>query len=158
MVGAVTALDLASKWAAFFLLDPGERREIVPCLLWFVPSCNPGGAFSLGQSLPYGNLLLLAFAPALVGILVWLMARHPQYRSAPRWAFALVISGAAGNAVDRACFGFVRDFIQIPYWPVFNVADIAITAGAVALFAWGLFAADPEPAAAPPDGSQNPGK
>ena len=57
-------------------------------------------------------------------LLVWL---------APRCSFplALIIAGSLGNLIDRLRFGFVWDFVTVPHYPTFNVADIAIAGGAV---------------------------
>lgn len=61
-----------------------------------------------------------------------------------RLGLALVLAGAAGNLIDRIRLGYVVDFLQIPYWPVFNVADMALVVGMTLL--WWTFTLAPEPA------------
>lgn len=83
-------------------------------------------------------LVILALAVAL-WLVVWL-ARHPVSGEATsKLALALIIGGALGNAVDRMAYGHVTDFIQLHWrgwaWPTFNLADVAISLGAILLVA-----------------------
>ena len=55
-----------------------------------------------------------------------------------RLALGLVLGGTVGNLIDRLCFGYVTDFIDVGIWPAFNVADSAITVG-VLIFVYSLF-------------------
>jgi signal peptidase II len=64
-------------------------------------------------------------------ILAWWRRRRAS--TVEQTAYALIVAGAFGNALDRAFRGYVVDFIEIRHWPVFNVADVAIVAGAVLL-------------------------
>lgn len=79
-------------------------------------------------------VLTLAIAIALV---IWLVRLSPAGEVAAKMALGLIIGGAAGNAADRISFGHVTDFIQLHWqswaWPTFNLADMAITFGAVML-------------------------
>jgi len=96
---------------------------------------NPGIAFNLERVLPAevrrplvvaGGSLLFALV-----LLVWSRRRAaPQLEHA---AFAVLAGGALGNVIDRWARGFVIDFIHVRYWPVFNVADVAIVAGVLLL-------------------------
>ena len=103
---------------------------------------NPGGVFGI---FPGGGQLFTLFsilALGLIGVLMWRwLAREPRPTVAA--ALAAVLAGAVGNLIDRLALGAVRDFIHIsvgPYsWPTFNVADIFITVGALAMAGLMLF-------------------
>jgi len=93
---------------------------------------NPGAAFSLGESFTY------VFAALAVLVLVFIVGRLVPRLGHPGWAVALglLCAGVGGNLVDRIfrepglLHGHVVDFLQIPYWPIFNLADMCITAAA----------------------------
>jgi signal peptidase II len=93
---------------------------------------NSGAAFSI---LPSANWLFLAVAVLVVVAIFWrrrLLAREPWWVQV---GVGLLLGGAVANAVDRVTQGYVVDFIQLPHWPVFNVADSGITVGVVILVA-----------------------
>lgn len=95
---------------------------------------NPDVAFSLLGRLgvPHGPGFLVALAllvtVALAGVW-WARARRGEATSTDHVGFALVLAGAAGNALDRAVRGHVVDFLQVGPWPVFNVADVVVVVG-----------------------------
>jgi signal peptidase II len=60
---------------------------------------------------------------------IFLLVRHARINAGVLFAVALVMAGAAGNLLDRVLRGHVVDFLRVPHWPVFNVADIAICVG-----------------------------
>ncbi len=123
---AVVALDQASKAVVSASLDTGERTG---SLLGFriAHTENPGVAFGfLGGG---GAPLVAITAIALGFVLVWFW-RDPS-RPGLWLAAGLVAGGAIGNLIDRVRIGAVTDFIDPPLWPTFNVADIAITCGAL---------------------------
>ncbi len=78
-------------------------------------------------------LLLVGGALAVVALLVVLVRRRGP--TLTRAAFGLIAAGAIGNYLDRLCRGYVVDFIRVPHWPTFNVADIYVTLG-IALLLW----------------------
>lgn len=138
VAAAVVALDQAAKAAIIAAIDPGERVEALP-FLDLVRVLNEGVAFGFldGQG---PTLVLAVTSAALVLVLLW-FARDP----ARPWgwlAIGLLAGGALGNLIDRVARDGVVDFIDLPAWPSFNVADIAITLGAVLL----VLAAFAEPA------------
>ncbi|RNL86459.1 signal peptidase II [Halostreptopolyspora alba] len=128
----VLAVDLVTKQLALSRLIPGESVDVVGGLLRFTLVFNSGAAFSIGSGVPW---LFFLIAIGVVGYII-VMAR--KLRSVG-WAFALglILGGACGNLVDRAVrppaplHGEVVDWIQVPYWPVFNVADSAIVIGGI---------------------------
>ncbi|MGA8206563.1 MAG: signal peptidase II [Candidatus Dormiibacterota bacterium] len=91
---------------------------------------NNGAAFSL---LPSANWLFLVVAVLVVAAILW---RWRLLTLEPWWVqvgVGLLLGGAIANAVDRVTQGYVVDFIQLPHWPVFNVADSGISIGVAIL-------------------------
>ena len=132
-LAAATAygIDQATKAWALDALADGRPREVIGSFLRFQLTHNPGAAFSLGTN---STIFITAIAVAVV-IAVLFTAR--KLRSTG-WAlaFGLIVGGAVGNLTDRFLRppgggkGYVVDFLQLPNWPIFNVADIAICAAA----------------------------
>lgn len=97
-------------------------------LFWFVK--NTGAAFGILQG--YNFVFILVSFAALAGF-VWYWLKDDKNRL----AVSLIISGIIGNLIDRIFFGYVRDFIDLRVWPVFNVADSLMVVG-VGIFIWGM--------------------
>jgi signal peptidase II len=132
---AVLAVDQLTKWWAVEALDGGRAIHLVGSLHLRL-AINYGSAFSLAQG---RGALISLLALVIVAVLV----RSGRYATRPSSAVAigLVVGGALGNLVDRAfregdgfLGGGVVDFIDLEWWPVFNVADSAIVVGAILLF------------------------
>ena len=121
------------------IFDPPRRIEIL-AILNLVPVWNRGMSFGMlansGSLVPIG-LTGLAFA-----VSVWLFWMVPRLHRVQRLAAVFIAGGAIGNALDRLRFGKVVDFIDLHYaglhWPAFNLADAAITTGAV-LWGYSIF-------------------
>jgi signal peptidase II len=104
--------------------------------LWLNHRRNPGIAFSFFNDLPAGVRIPFLAGAALLGIFVAGRILLGARDASLRVAAGLVIAGALGNLGDRLWNGAVTDFIQLRYFPfIFNVADVAITVGAVVLLA-----------------------
>ncbi|MGH8875712.1 MAG: signal peptidase II, partial [Acidimicrobiia bacterium] len=130
VAAALTLADVLTKrWAAANLV--GAERVVIPRLLWFTYTENPGAAFSLFERA--GPFLGLA---AIVAVGVVASALNAPRRRLEGWALGLILGGALGNLVDRLfrgeglLDGKVIDWIRIPNWPTFNLADSGITVGA----------------------------
>ncbi len=114
---------------------PRGGIEVVPGFFRLVYAQNPGVAFSGFVSLPdaYRAPLLSLLAAVMIAFLVRLMLRAPKGALMMRAGYALVLAGAVGNLIDRVRQGYVVDFIlwhvRDYYWPVFNIADVAIFIG-----------------------------
>jgi signal peptidase II len=98
---------------------------------------NTGAAFSfLASAAGWQRWFFVALGLAATVFIVWMLRRHGSQRLFG-WALALILGGALGNVIDRLLHGYVIDFIQVhyrnAYFPAFNVADSAITVGAVLL-------------------------
>ncbi|MGH3363058.1 MAG: signal peptidase II [Nocardioides sp.] len=130
VAAAAYAVDVGSKVLAVQHLADGDR-EVVGT--WFVLHLtrNPGAAFSTGIEF---TVVLSVLAMVAVGVVVWLGRRVGTTGWA--WAMGLLLGGVAGNLTDRLfrepgpMRGHVVDFLMVPNWPVFNVADICINVAA----------------------------
>ena len=132
------ALDQATKaWVESASFAP---RELVPGWLGLVRAHNTGIAFSLLADVPTSALVVIALGVAGFLVRAWWKAEN----ALEQWAIAAILAGAAGNLLDRLRLGYVVDFIDAHWgphhWPAFNLADTAITLGAVALVLQGLLA------------------
>src|SRR3982751_1682435 len=125
---AVIALDQASKALVRDQIPRGDERDLA-FGAHLVHVENDGVAFGrLGGN---GGLVALVVGAALLGLIVY-FARHR--RTPLIWLpTGLLLGGALGNILDRFGDGSVTDFVKLPHWPAFNVADIAVTAGVVLL-------------------------
>ncbi|MEQ8814387.1 MAG: signal peptidase II [Thalassobaculum sp.] len=132
LAALTVALDRVTKvWALDALFDPPARITVLE-VLNLVPVWNRGVSFGLLSSdSPWGPWLLGGFALAVAGALViWLLRADNRILGS---GLGLVIGGAVGNAIDRALYGAVVDFVDAHWgdlhWPAFNIADAAITLG-----------------------------
>lgn len=143
---AVFLLDQASKWWAEGALAT-DKIPVWPGFFDLELVYNVGAAFGLFGALPAGwrEGLLIVVAMGASGLFVY-MLRHTHHRWAAV-AIGLVLGGAVGNLLDRLRYGWVVDFIHLHWhdlsWPVFNVADSAITIGVVVLLWDNLFTGEP---------------
>ncbi|HEX9776284.1 MAG TPA: signal peptidase II [Actinomycetota bacterium] len=130
----VIAIDQATKALALAALTPGESTPVIGGVLHWTLQRNPGAAFGIFQRFP------VVFTVLATAVSVWIVARAgraPDRGHAA--ALGLILGGAVGNLVDRITRepgilrGEVIDFIDLRVWPVFNVADSGVVAGAVLL-------------------------
>jgi len=139
----IVVLDRATK--AWFETHTAEgwRHEVVRHLIYLVHSRNPGIAFSLFADSPalWVRAILIGGAFLVICALAWLLVTGQSGATACA-GIALLLGGATGNVTDRILQGGVTDFLEVwigSYrWPAFNVADSAITIGAILLI-WDLF-------------------
>jgi len=137
----VMAFDQLAKYWISVKLREGDEVEVIKGFLKLSYTENPGIAFGM---LNNGNVkwLLVAISIAAIMVVVYYMRRTPSSNTLLLWSLSLLAAGICGNLIDRFRLGRVIDFILVYYksyqWPVFNVADTAITIGA-ALMAIELF-------------------
>ncbi len=129
LAAAVIGLDQLTKGLIRATLDRGDS---IPeeGLLRIVHFTNTGAAFGMFQGAT--PLLAITSVVGMVAIAVYLFNpgfAHPMVRL----GLALMLGGAVGNLIDRVRMGEVTDFIKVPNWPAFNVADSAITVGVICL-------------------------
>jgi signal peptidase II len=132
VAGAALVLDTLSKIAVVAELEHREPIRLLGGLLHLTVSRNSGAAFSIGTG------MTIIFTVIAVGVIVAILRTARRLRSLP-WAISLglLLGGATGNLVDRIVRspaplqGHVVDWIELPHWPVFNLADSAIVCGGV---------------------------
>ena len=128
VVLTVVSLDQVTKALVNDSLIRGERRDLV-LGVDLVRVRNSGIAFGLFDG---GGAALTILTLAALALLLTYFALHAE-RPLLWLATGLLLGGALGNLLDRAREGAVTDFIDLPLWPAFNVADLAITAGVLTL-------------------------
>ncbi|MDI3338290.1 signal peptidase II [Defluviimonas aestuarii] len=140
VMAATLILDQVSKLFVVHVLDLWSRNEITVLPGWFTlrMAWNQGinfGLLSNSNEITRWGLILMAIA---ISVWVWFWVRREPHRPVIKVAAGLLIGGALGNVVDRIAYGAVADFLNMsvpgihnPY--SFNVADIAIFAGAIGL-------------------------
>ena len=141
--GLVVVLDLASKALMSSVLELHQALPIFPGFNLTLRH-NPGAAFSFLSDASGWQRWFFALIAALVSVAIVLCLKRLSAQQ--RWlavALALILGGALGNLWDRITLGYVVDFIEVYYrqwyWPAFNVADSAISVGAVILVLDSLF-------------------
>jgi signal peptidase II len=138
----VLITDVVTKHIVVAKLSDRAPVRVIPHVLTLTLTRNAGAAFGIGAG---ATILFTAVAAAVVVVI----ARTARSLASRGWAtsLGLLLGGALGNLTDRlfrapAAFrGHVIDWIQLPHWPVFNVADSAIVCGgllAVVLVTWGF--------------------
>jgi signal peptidase II len=142
----VLAADRATKFAIERYTSVFFRRPILSDIVVLVHNQNPGIAFGMfsDSSSPWLSPLLLLSSAAVMAVLVWLLAARRAGGRLAQAGIALILGGAAGNALDRLLHGGVTDFLEVRLgtyrWPSFNVADSAISIGAALVLFELLFA------------------
>jgi signal peptidase II len=134
-LGALAA-DRASKFAIERYTSEFFRRPVIPNIFILVHNQNPGiafGVFSESNS-HWLTPLLLLISGLVIALLIWMLASGRAGGWLAQCGIALILGGAAGNALDRLIHGGVTDFLEVHLgsyvWPAFNVADSAISVGA----------------------------
>jgi signal peptidase II len=128
LTGAVVALDQAAKQLAVSRIETGDPVEIA-FGVQLANVRNKGVAFGL---LAGGEALVLTLTLGALALLLTYFAFNPQ-RPDLWLAVGLLTGGALGNLADRVRSGAVIDFVDLPLWPTFNLADVAIVVGVAAL-------------------------
>jgi signal peptidase II len=125
---AVVGLDQLTKNTVAAGVAAGHERSLLPGI-HLVHVRNTGVAFGV---LSGGGAIVLACTLLALAALIAYFVAHPG-----RWGLwvptGLLLGGAIGNLIDRLMHGSVTDWIKLPHWPAFNVADMAITFGVIAL-------------------------
>lgn len=128
VAGVVIAVDQGTKALVRGGMERGDSDPVLPGLK-LVHVHNEGVAFGFLSGA--GILVPLVTAVAMLALLAFFLVHR---RRPLIWLpVGLLLGGALGNVIDRVARGHVTDFLKIPKWPAFNVADIAITFGVLAL-------------------------
>lgn len=134
LAAAIILADQVTKYWVRLALPTGVSKPVIPGVVYFTHVQNTGAAFGLLRG--YTPLLIVITAVVLI---VTFLNRSSLVQEKPilRLGYSLGLAGAIGNFIDRLLFGRVTDFIDLRFWPVFNVADTAISIGVLLLF-WGI--------------------
>ncbi len=128
----IVLLDQATKIAVTRNLSPAETIPLIRNILHITLVFNTGSAFGMFKDMTF-------FFTGLTIVIISFIAyrlffeKNELVSEIEAFSLYLILSGAIGNLIDRIRLGFVIDFIDLRVWPVFNVADSAITCGAVLL-------------------------
>ncbi|MGB9919225.1 MAG: signal peptidase II [Moorellales bacterium] len=141
MALVVLALDQISKYWVRTCIPEGQSVALVPGLLYLTRVRNYGAAFGI-LNYQTGLFVLIGLA-VLTGLGLALAGFARQRQPLLSLALALAWGGAAGNLVDRLYLGYVVDFLDLRFWPVFNLADVALVAGMI-LLGWQVVRQTPE--------------
>lgn len=138
----VIAADQLTKWFANTQLEYHQAVAVMPYFEWFL-SYNQGAAFSfLSEAGGWQRWFFTVLALVISVVLVLWIKKLTINDRLTAISLSLILGGAIGNVIDRMLYGYVIDFIQVwlgSYpWPAFNVADSAISVGAVLLLATGI--------------------
>ncbi len=140
-IGAVLLADRLTKFAIKGALQIGESWPSEG-FVRLTHGENTGAAFGL---LPNQTLFLIIASIAAIGFLAYFYRAYALPRPILRLAIGLQLGGAFGNLFDRVAFGAVTDFIDVGWWPIFNIADSSICVGMATLIIVMLLF-DPKPA------------
>jgi signal peptidase II len=121
---------LAKNWV-IQCVPFGRTRPFVGSLLYLTHVHNTGGAWGLFSNL---SPLFVAMGILVPVLIIVFYKRLMEKGIAWLIASGLILGGAVGNLIDRITYGYVVDFLDLRFWPIFNVADIAITVGIGILF------------------------
>jgi len=131
VAGAIFLADQASKALVLTNLGFGQSWNPIGPIKPFVNItliANTGAAFGL---IPGGGLFFTMVAAVVAAFILAYYRSLPAEAALLRWALGLELGGALGNLADRLRYGYVLDFINFNFWPVFNLADSCIVIGMV---------------------------
>ncbi|MBI4963799.1 MAG: signal peptidase II [Desulfomonile tiedjei] len=129
--------DQVTKFLVFSRIPLNRAIELIPGVLDLVHARNPGAAFGMmaGSAWEFRSLFFIVVSVVVLVIIALVVAFSKDMDSYLLLAYSLFFGGALGNLVDRVRFGEVIDFIDVHWgdlhWPAFNVADSALSVGAV---------------------------
>lgn len=130
----VILVDQVTKQWVWGYFHIGYNVDVIPDLLRITLVRNSGAAFGLFES---GRVFFIITSFIAIGFILYLGFRLPKTERFKRLLLGLILGGAVGNLIDRIYNGAVIDFIEMGvkghWWPVYNVADIAVSVGAVLL-------------------------
>lgn len=133
IVSIIFALDRFSKFLITKNLIVNQSLPIIEGIFHLTLIYNRGAAFGILKN----QIPLFIFTSILAIILIYLNLRQNKHRKPYSISLSLILAGALGNLCDRLFLGYVIDFLDFCIWPVFNVADSAITIGAI-LLGWSI--------------------
>ena len=131
--------DQATKYFVVTEMVPGESLPIIGEFFHLTYVLNPGAAFGL---FAHQRWFFVIIALVLIGAVIYFYPRLTREGAMLHYGTVAMAAGAIGNLIDRIRTGLVIDFFDFRIWPVFNVADIAIVLGVIAMIYAILFQSD----------------
>lgn len=134
VAAVVVILDQLSKGWVVATLGPATMTNFIPVVgdtARIAYSHNTGVAFSMFEGHP--EILTIAALLIIAGAIYFYATQLPNHRTGIQLIMGLIMGGAFGNLIDRIRLGYVVDFIQVGWFPIFNLADSAISVGAALL-------------------------
>lgn len=125
----ILGIDQISKWFIINRFFPGESLVVIEGFLRLTYVQNRGGAFGI---LPGKSTLFIIISIIIIMGIILYNLKYPVPRSY-RLVTGMIAGGALGNLIDRCFYNYVIDFFDLGWWPVFNIADIAIVCGGILL-------------------------
>ena len=125
----VIVIDQLAKLAIRQSLALNESEVLIPEFLSLTYSTNTGAIFGMLRGM--NTLLILVGLFIVIWLIYYVYAETKSENTS--YFFALIIGGAISNLIDRIVYGSVIDFINFYFWPIFNIADSAITVGVIAI-------------------------
>ncbi|MBR5517047.1 MAG: signal peptidase II [Firmicutes bacterium] len=123
----IILIDQIVKYIIRGAMYVGESIPVIKDVFHITYVQNRGAAFNILD----GQGLILTIIPAIAIIVgIWYMEKHLKEHWTLALSLILIVSGGIGNLIDRTMLGFVTDMIDFRFWPVFNIADIAVCVGA----------------------------
>jgi len=129
ITAAVIFLDQLTKFIVTKSISLNQQISVVKGIFSLTLVHNRGAAFGILKN----QVPLFVFTSIFAVGLIYSELKNNRHRAVYSIALSLIFAGALGNLIDRVFFGYVIDFLDFHVWPVFNVADSAITVGAVLL-------------------------
>ena len=136
IIVAVIALDQFTKYLIVHSLALGESMPVIKNFLDFTYTLNKGASFSIFQG---QRVIFIIITIAVLIFVFWALKRVPKDMRLFRVFLALFCGGTIGNLIDRIYLGSVIDFVNLGWFPVFNVADSCISVSAIMICAMLLF-------------------
>lgn len=129
----IVSLDQISKYFISRAVSPGESIPLIKNIFHITLVYNTGIAFGMFKNQTAFFIIISLIAVALILHNIFSQKSKKDFNKMEFFALALILGGAIGNMIDRIIFGYVIDFLDFRIWPVFNIADSAITIGVALL-------------------------
>ena len=149
LAASIIISDQITKAFIVEWLKPQGTVSIIGDLLRLTYVTNSGVAFGMLTGIPY---VLTVPIVILIGVIAFYLVKTLGQSFLLTLALSLELGGALGNLIDRIRLGYVVDFVKLPYWPAFNIADSCVVIGAIGL-AFVLLWQDRQPRTEEPDSS-----
>ena len=131
---------VADQWSKVWIRSYPEGQQIFKFGLFSIVHVhNTGAAFGLFQGYSFALTIIALIGIVIILILAFAFSSRLPFLSGwlGKLSLGLILGGTMGNLIDRLRLGYVTDFIDVGFWPAFNVADSAVTVGVI-IFAYAL--------------------